>query len=179
MRLDLDIGLQDAEDWGEKGTPFQGLKSAVKDVKVWLLGVTYMCTIMGLSFTFFFPTIASALGHGTTETLLLTAPPWVIAALLALPNAWHADKTGERFLHYSWPAITCMVGYVISASTHEVGPRYFAMFLMTIGYSSGFMMLAWISNTIPRSRAKRAAAIGIVNAMGNVGSEFVFSFNFP
>lgn len=31
-------------------------------------------------------------------------------------------------------------------------------------------MLAWISNTITRPRAKRAAAIAIVNAMGNIGS---------
>lgn len=45
-------------------------------------------------------------------------------------------------------------------------------FLMTTGYASGFMMLAWISNTITRSRAKRAAAIGIVNAMGNIGSKY-------
>jgi predicted permease len=31
-------------------------------------------------------------------------------------------------------------------------------------------MLAWISSTIARPPAKRAAAIGIVNAMGNIGS---------
>lgn len=31
-------------------------------------------------------------------------------------------------------------------------------------------MLAWISNTIPRPTAKKAAAIAIVNAMGNIGS---------
>ena len=31
-------------------------------------------------------------------------------------------------------------------------------------------MLAWISNTIPRPRAKRAVAIGLVNACGNIGS---------
>jgi hypothetical protein len=31
-------------------------------------------------------------------------------------------------------------------------------------------MLAWISNTIPRPRAKRAAAIAFVNAWGNIGS---------
>lgn len=39
-----------------------------------------------------------------------------------------------------------------------------------MGYASGFVMLAWISNTIPRPRAKKAAAIAIVNAMGNIGS---------
>lgn len=31
-------------------------------------------------------------------------------------------------------------------------------------------MLAWIPNTIPRPRAKRAAAIAIINACGNIGS---------
>lgn len=31
-------------------------------------------------------------------------------------------------------------------------------------------MLAWISNTIPHPSAKKAAAIAIVNAMGNIGS---------
>lgn len=40
----------------------------------------------------------------------------------------------------------------------------------TAGYASGFVMLAWISNTVARPRAKKAAAIAIVNAMGNIGS---------
>lgn len=31
-------------------------------------------------------------------------------------------------------------------------------------------MLAWISNTVSRPAAKKAAAIAMVNAMGNVGS---------
>lgn len=31
-------------------------------------------------------------------------------------------------------------------------------------------MLAWISNTIPGPAAKKAAAIALVNAMGNIGS---------
>lgn len=30
--------------------------------------------------------------------------------------------------------------------------------------------MAWISSTIPQPPAKRAAAIGIINAMGNIGS---------
>lgn len=41
---------------------------------------------------------------------------------------------------------------------------------MIAGYASGFAMLAWTSNTIPRPRAKRAAAIAFVNAWGNIGS---------
>jgi hypothetical protein len=86
---------------------------------------------MGLSFSFFFPSITVALGFNTTDTLLLTAPPWIWAVLVSLPNAWNADRTGERFFHYLWPAVACCVGYIISMATTKVGPRYFAMFLMT------------------------------------------------
>lgn len=148
----------------------QGFKLAIADLKVWFLAATYFLTIMGLSFSFFFPTITSALGYDTTKTLLLTAPPWLFAIFVSLPNAWHADRTGERFFHYLWPAIVCLIGYAISIGTQSIGPRYFATFCMTTGYASGFVVLAWISNTIVFPSAKRAVAIGFINAMGNIGS---------
>lgn len=167
-RLALDIGADDEHDGG--GDKLAGLRQAVADPKTWMLGLTYFCTIMGLSFSYFFPTITQALGYSTVDTLLLTAPPWIFALLVAIPNAWHADRTGERFFHYLWPGVVCIAGYIISIATTRTGPRYFACFLMTVGYSCGFVVLAWISSTIPRPRAKRAAAIGIINAMGNMGS---------
>ncbi|KAK7222939.1 hypothetical protein V2G26_010942 [Clonostachys chloroleuca] len=166
-RLTLDIGESDET---EDKSAFQGLKLALVDPKVWLLGLTYHATIMGLSFVFFFPTITQALGYGTTTTLLLTAPPWIWSCLISLPNAWHADRTGDRFFHYFGPAALCIIGYIISMTTKTTAPRYFSMFLMTTGFASGFVMLAWISNTIPRPAAKKAAAIALVNAMGNIGS---------
>ncbi|KAH7376609.1 major facilitator superfamily transporter [Plectosphaerella cucumerina] len=169
-RLAIDNGLAGGSAEDEDVTATQGLIMACKDPKVWLLGLAYHTTIMGLSFVFFFPTITQSLGYGRTVTLLLTAPPWMFAVLVALPNAWHADKTGERFFHYLGPAVTCLVGYIISATTTTTAPRYFAMFLMTVGFASGFVLLAWISNTIPRPAAKKAAAIAMVNAMGNIGS---------
>ncbi|KAI8277665.1 hypothetical protein K4K59_009431 [Colletotrichum sp. SAR11_240] len=169
-RLALDEGLAGGSAEDEDVTAIQGLVMACKDVKVWLLGLAYHTTIMGLSFVFFFPTITQGLGYGQTVTLLLTAPPWMFAVLVSLPNAWHADKTGERFFHYFAPLLTCMVGYIISATTTTTAPRYVSLFLMTVGFASGFVILAWISNTIPRPAAKKAAAIAVVNAMGNIGS---------
>lgn len=166
-RLAVDIGADDEHDSADR---LGGLRQAVSDPKVWILGLTYFCTIMGLSFSYFFPTITQALGFNTVDTLLLTAPPWIFALILAVTNAWHADRTDERFFHYLWPGVVCIAGYIISIATTRTGPRYFACFLMTVGYSCGFIVLAWISSTIPRPRAKRAAAIGIINAMGNIGS---------
>lgn len=55
-------------------------------------------------------------------------------------------------------------------ATHNVGARYFSTFLMTTGYASGFVVLAWISDTIFYPSEKRAVAIGFINACGNVGS---------
>ncbi|KAL4750159.1 hypothetical protein BDW72DRAFT_213596 [Aspergillus terricola var. indicus] len=193
LRLELDLGADTSPDQPTLAGAFAGLKQAVVDPKVWLLGVSYNCTIMGLcvrlflitlhmllcclssklttpKFSYFFPTITQSLGYGTTTTLLLTAPPWIWAVLIALPNAWHADRTGERFFHYLGPAAACIVGYIIAMATQSTAPRYISMFLMTTGYASGFVMLAWISSTIPQPPAKRAAAIGIINAMGNIGS---------
>ncbi|KAF2166180.1 hypothetical protein M409DRAFT_23369 [Zasmidium cellare ATCC 36951] len=166
-RLVKDVGVADDD---EPMSAFHGFKLAVKDPKVWFLAATYFLTIMGLSFSFFFPTITQALGFNTTNTLLLTAPPWIFAIIVSIPNAWHADRTRERYFHYLWPAVACLVGYVISIATEKIGPRYFSTFLMTTGYASGFVVLAWISNTIPRPPAKRAVAIGLINACGNIGS---------
>ncbi|KAK9794143.1 putative Major facilitator superfamily (MFS) profile domain-containing protein [Seiridium cardinale] len=166
-RLALDAGIVEAV---ENESALHGLKLAVMDPKVWLLGITYHATIMALSFSYFFPTITASLGYDTTKTLLLTAPPWIWALLFSVPLAWHADKTGERFWHYTTPAVICIIGYILSMTTTTTAPRYFAMFMMTTGYTCGFIMLAWISNTIVRPASKKAAAIAIVNAMGNIGS---------
>lgn len=172
-RLAVDAGAEADEQ--DDVTALQGLKMACKDPKVWLLGITYHATIMGLSvcfpfsrlvhllpampsrtatntpqFVFFFPTVAEALGYDTTATLLLTAPPWIFALLVSLPNAWHADRTGERFFHYFGPALACIVGYIISITTTSTAPRYVSMFLMA-GKSSSLLSHSGPPRALPAS----------------------------
>lgn len=98
-------------------TPYEGFISAVTNPKCWLLALTFGFTIMGISFQYFFPTAAVALGYDSITTLLLTAPPWIFAMFIAMPNSWHADRTGERFFHYACPAAVCCIGYIISMTT--------------------------------------------------------------
>ncbi|KAJ6622563.1 MFS general substrate transporter [Mycena sp. CBHHK59/15] len=165
-----------AEDAGEADqdnavdTPIAGLKMAITDPLV--LTFALMCTsqLLGLSFINFFPTLTQTLGFSTTISLLLAAPPWVIAGVICCLNAWHADKTGERFFHIAswwWGVI---LGFIISLCTMSVGGRYVSMFLMSFGYVGFAMTLVWVSNAVPRPPAKRAAAIGIVNGCGNLGN---------
>ncbi|KAF8184189.1 hypothetical protein BJ912DRAFT_975239 [Pholiota molesta] len=48
--------------------------------------------------------------------------------------------------------------------------RYISLFFMACGYAGTVMSLVWVSNSISRPPAKRAAAIGIVSGCGNLGN---------
>ncbi len=108
------------------------------------------------------------------QTLFLTVPPYVLAVITTFLNSLHADRTGERFFHVVIPLCFGLVAYIIAASTTAFGPRYFAMMLMPAGCYTGYVVcLAWISNTLPRPPAKRAAALALINAVSNATSIYV------
>ncbi|KAH7906918.1 major facilitator superfamily domain-containing protein [Hygrophoropsis aurantiaca] len=165
-----------AEDAGEADQDtantsiFDGFKLAIKDPKVLIFMLMCCSQILGLSYSNFFPTLTATLGFNTTITLLMSAPPWIFASILCLGNAWHADRTGERFFHIAgwWWAV--ILGYIISLCTMSIGGRYFSLFLMTAGQCGFALTLAWVSNSIPRPPAKRSVAIALVNAFGNLGN---------
>lgn len=68
--------------------------------------------------------VMKGLGKGTVETLLLTTPPYLIGAVMLLINAWHADKTGERYLHIVLPTVLAIASFILGVSTTSFAPRY-------------------------------------------------------
>lgn len=167
-RLEEDIGEDDWVD-SKHQSAFHGAKLAFTDSKVWLLlGTIYGSTSSG-TVTTFFPTVVKGLGKGDVETLLLTTPPYLIGAAMLLLNAWHADKTGERYLHISLPPLLALVSFIIAVTTSAFGARYTAMCLMIGGIYSGYVVaLGYISNILPRPATKRAAALALINCLSNV-----------
>ncbi|OAR02239.1 hypothetical protein LLEC1_06145 [Akanthomyces lecanii] len=177
-RLEHDIG---EDDWvnSEEQTFFQGFTAAVKDVKMWVLLVILFGNVSAASITNFFPTVVATLKYSKVKTLLLTAPPYVLGVLTTLLNAWHADRTGERFWHISLPLCLAVATFIIAASTINVAARYVSIMLMIPGLYSGYTTaLAWISNTLPRPPAKRAAALGFINAVSNAPAIYT-SYLYP
>lgn len=131
------------------------------------------CIVFSGSVTNFFPTVVQTLGFGPIESLLLTAPPYVLCVITAFFNAWHADRTGERYFHITLPLYVAVAAFIIAASTTAVAPRYLSMMLMVPGIYTGYVVaLGWISNTMPRPAAKRAAALAAINAVSNTSSIF-------
>lgn len=141
--------------------------------------IMIFCIVSSGSVTNFFPTVVQTLRYGTIETLLLTAPPYVLAVPTAFLNAWHADRTGERYFHVTLPLYVGIIAFIIAATSTTTAPRYLSMMLMVPGVYTGYVVaLAWISNTLPRPPAKRAAALAAINAVSNASSIYT-SYMYP
>ena len=169
-RLAEDVGQDDwlgkeAQTWGH------GFNLAVKDIKTWILLFLLLGIVSSGSVTNFFPSVTKTISKSDTEALLLTAPPYILGVITTYLNAWHADRTGERYWHITIPLWVAVISFIIAVTTSGIGPRYFAIMIMIPGIYSGYVVaLAWISNTLPRPPAKRAAALALINAVSNASS---------
>ncbi|KAJ9164655.1 MFS general substrate transporter [Coniochaeta hoffmannii] len=177
-RLEDDIGEDDWID-SEHQTFWKGAKLAFMDIKTYVLMVLLFCIVASGTVTNFFPIVVKTLHYNNINTLLLTAPPYVLAVITTYLNAMHADRTGERYWHITIPLWVAIVAYIIAATTNHIAPRYLAMMLMPSSVYTGYVVaLAWISNTMPRPPAKRAAALAFINAVSNTSSIYA-SYMYP
>lgn len=132
-------------------------------------------------FTNFFPTIVKGYNLGNnTLTLVLTSPPYLLAAITAFLTAYSSDRRRERGYHICIPQAVACVGFIISAATLNNAARYVAAFLYICGcFSSNAMVFSWASATLNQTPEKRAAATAIINVIsqfGNIYSPFFFPF---
>ncbi|KAH0594803.1 hypothetical protein MHUMG1_07638 [Metarhizium humberi] len=176
LRMIEDVGEADT-DAADQGA-FDGLIMALTDYKIYVMMLTFTAYVVGLSFNAFFPTLTGTLGFAYVPTLLMSSPPWAFSCLISIINAWHADRTQEKFWHIVGPIIMGIVGFVISMSTLNVAARYVALFLQAGSYAGFIVFYSWISSSFPRPPAKRAVAIALINAfsqLGNVAGSYVWA----
>ncbi|KAH8675575.1 major facilitator superfamily domain-containing protein [Xylariales sp. PMI_506] len=178
LRMLEDVGEAD-EDSAQQGQ-FDGLKMAIKDPKLYVMSLTLTAYVVGLSFNAYFPSLTATLGFGYVPTLLMSAPPWVFSCIFSLINAWHADRTGEKFWHIACPIVVGIIGFIISMSTSNTAARYVALFLQASAYAGFIVFYSWISSSFPRPPAKRAVAIAFINAfsqLGNIAGSYVWNLS--
>jgi ABC-type dipeptide/oligopeptide/nickel transport system permease component len=81
----------------------------------------------------FFPTVVSSLGFNTTITLVLTAPPSLVAGVVGICVGISSGKFNDRTWHITVMMGIAVVGFVISAVTLNVPARYLSCFLFASG----------------------------------------------
>ena len=84
MQEDAGLGGSDEIDCKDSHVPASGLLEALSDWRVYWLALANASLIISLSFNAFFPTLTETLGYSPTVTLLLCAPPWIFATVVAL-----------------------------------------------------------------------------------------------
>jgi hypothetical protein len=130
-------------------------------------------------FNNFFPTIVKGFGLGNTNvTLVLTAPPYLLATVVAFCVALSSDRRKERGWHIAIPMMFSCVGFIISVATLNRAARYAAAFVYISGcFSSNALVFSWAANTLSQSPEKRACATALINLLsqlGNIWSPYFF-----
>ncbi|KAI5963899.1 hypothetical protein KGF57_001175 [Candida theae] len=166
LRQDLgDVADSDAE---ARVTTWQGFKLAVKDEKMWMVTGQLSLLVASAGILNFFPTIVATLNFNTTLTLVLTAPPFLLAVPVSYYWSRHADKTGERTYHVLVPLICATVSFIIPVATTNFGARYFSYCIMIPGIIGAYVVIiTWMPNSVPRPPAKRAVSIALMIGLSN------------
>jgi hypothetical protein len=158
---------------------FTGMKLAFLDPKTYLLALAYMGITGAAGFQNFFPTLTKTLGYSQTISLLLVAPPYVFMVFYSFAHCYMSDRLGNRFWFLAYPVGVSIIGFVVFMTTDSFGPRYFSFFLMNFVFAQNGTIYAWMSSAIPRPPAKRAAALAIINSVGNSASIWTPFTYFP
>ncbi|KAI1337340.1 allantoate permease [Xylariaceae sp. FL0016] len=146
----------------------EGIMMALRDPRLYLFTLFQHLSLLSQSFQYFFPTIVRTLGYGNIETLLITAPVWILTFLVSLVVTYTSGRFNDRSIHIICLMLISVVGNIIVVSTLNTGARFFGMFLMPLGAVSAYQIIvAWVANSFPRPLVKRSVVISIANMIGN------------
>ncbi|OAA55752.1 Major facilitator superfamily domain, general substrate transporter [Cordyceps fumosorosea ARSEF 2679] len=153
----------------EVTSPWTGLREAMVDPRVWVFIYMQHMHLATNGFKNFFPTIVNTLGFSPKMTLLLTCPPYLIAGILSVAWARSSGRLNERTGHITASKAVAVLGFVLACATTNLGARYFAMCVFTIGtYGVNSILLGWVGSTCGQTREKKAAALAVVNMSASV-----------
>jgi cyanate permease len=117
----------------------------------------------------FLPKILSEMGFSSVNAQGLTAPPFFLSFLTVIATCYIADRTQQRGITIAILTAIGGAGYVILATTENVGARYFGVFLAAAGIFPAIgNVLPWVTNN-QGSDTRRGVGIVILNLIGQCG----------
>ena len=150
------------------------LKRALTHPRILALAFVYFCITYGLyAVGFFLPTIVAGFQQeygvhlNVIQRGLVTAVPYVVAAIVMLAWARHSDRTGERVWHVAIPAI---VGGITIPAALYMTDVYLAMLAVTLCTCAVMCALPvfWSLPSAFLIGAAAAGGIALINSLGNL-----------
>jgi hypothetical protein len=81
----------------KRGSVLHGLRMALLDYKVWLLSLIVILKTSAAAITAFIQTLVATFQYSEIESLLMMAPPYVFAAIVAIAVSISSDRFEERY----------------------------------------------------------------------------------
>lgn len=174
-RIESEAG---AAEGTENESTLRGFAQAICDPKLMLLIACNFFSQGQGSIANYFPTLTAALGFSKTVSLLLTAPPYILAGFVYWGITFYSDRKNTVYpIIITCIAIT-MVMYIIPMTTLSVGGRYFAMMVLPFAsVGPQILMYKTMSLHLARPVAKRAASSALVNCIGgtsNIAASYLY-----
>jgi MFS transporter, ACS family, tartrate transporter len=147
-----------------------GVFSALRNVRVWMLALVYFgLNTVSYGVSLWLPTLIRSLSGVTNFMIgMLSAIPYVAAAVAMVAVGLHSDRTGERRWHTAVPAFAGAAALIGAAYSTSIGPSILAISIAVLGV---FSMLGpfWAMPTSFLSGTAAAAGIAFINSVGNLG----------
>ena len=152
------------------GHDSSSFKAALTSPRVWYFGLLYFTIVVGFyGITFWLPQILKNLsGLSNIKVGLISAIPYVIAAVVMVLVATSSDRSGERRWHVAIPSFLSAVGLLLSAATRDPILSLAALSLAAAGIW-GSLGPFWSLPTAFLSGAAAAGGIALINSLGNLG----------
>jgi ACS family tartrate transporter-like MFS transporter len=169
----LVAGLAEGEDARGDETREETAQARLRVVssgRLWRLAAVYFTIPVALYATsFWLPQIVkSASAAGNFVVGVLSAVPYVVAAVGMVIVGRHSDRTGERRWHIAVSALVGGAAFAASAVLHDVGPALVVLSIAMLGLASMFGPF-WTLATSVASGSGAAVGIALVNSVGNIG----------
>ncbi|KAF2014508.1 MFS general substrate transporter [Aaosphaeria arxii CBS 175.79] len=167
-RIESEAGA--AEGTENEGT-WKGFSKALSDPKLLILIFCNLLSQAQGSIANYFPTLVASLGYSGTTSLLLTAPPYVLAGMVYWVLMWYSDRKNTAYPIIIGCIATACGMYIIPMATLNVGARYFSMMILPFASVGPQLVLYKTINLhLARPVSKRAAASALVNAIGGTSN---------
>ncbi|KAJ5499850.1 Major facilitator superfamily domain general substrate transporter [Penicillium expansum] len=160
----------DSGDAEEDPITMERILHHLKDWKLYVWAFNLMAsTLPGYAYSYFKTVILMGMGFSNTQSQLLSAPPYIIAAFFTYLGGWLTDKYQIRGPVIAVHQLLTAVGMLITAYGGASGARYFGIF-MGVGFLQFCIpgVLAFQANNIT-SHSKRGVASATCLIGGGLG----------
>ena len=154
-----------------QGAHSQDIWKALRHREVVLSALAYFFIVTSTyGLNFWLPTLVKKFsGLPNLMVTFIVAIPYAVALLAMLAVGWSSDRRGERRWHTVGSMVVASLGLLLSALAQDHLGLALAMFCIAAAGLSSYLPCFWALTTNFLVGSAAAAAIGLINSVGNLG----------